>query len=59
MLSGRCEERVGVLQCLDVEVGYIGGIELPEGEEGKDVGLTGLGGSVVCRWCGCVCWWGV
>lgn len=49
MLSGRCDERVGVLQCLDVEVGYIGGIEWPrEGEgEGGKVGLTGLGGSVV------------
>lgn len=48
MLSGRCDERVGVLQCLDVEVGYVGGSEWPEGEGGKDVGLTGLGGSVVC-----------
>lgn len=37
-------------------MGYIGGIEWPEGVEGKGVGLTGLGGSVVCGWCGFVCW---
>lgn len=48
MPSGRCEERVGVLQCLDVGVGYTGGIEWPEGEEGNGVGLTGLGKTVVC-----------
>lgn len=51
MPSGRCEERDAVLQCLDVEAGYIGGIEWPDGEEGNGVGLTGLGGSV-CEWCG-------
>lgn len=59
MASARCEERVGVLQCLDVEVGYIGGKEWPAGEAGNGEGLTGLGGRVVCAWCRCVCWWGL